>query len=60
MRLGSQRCPVKPGTLAARIYGKDVNERHRHRYEVNNRYVPSSRRAGSLSARVPRARICPR
>src|SRR5213080_3629429 len=40
MRLGSQRCPVEPGTLAASIYGADVNERHRHRYEVNNIYVP--------------------
>ncbi len=26
MRLGSQRCPIKPGTLAEEIYGKDVNE----------------------------------
>src|SRR5437773_312045 len=40
MRLGSQKCPVEPGTLAASIYGADVNERHRHRYEVNNIYVP--------------------
>src|SRR5262249_7451325 len=31
MRLGSQRCPIKPGTMAEEIYGKDVNERHRHR-----------------------------
>jgi CTP synthase len=54
MRLGSQRCPVKPGTLAERIYGKDVNERHRHRYEVNNRYVPQLEAGGLLiSARTP-------
>ncbi|HWX10698.1 MAG TPA: CTP synthase [Trinickia sp.] len=54
MRLGSQRCPVKPGTLAARIYGKDVNERHRHRYEVNNRYVPQLEAGGLvISARTP-------
>jgi len=38
MRLGSQRCPIKPGTMAQRIYGDEVNERHRHRYEVNNHY----------------------
>ena len=38
MRLGSQRCPIKPNTLAHRIYGAEVNERHRHRYEVNNSY----------------------
>jgi CTP synthase len=40
MRLGVQKCPVEPGTLAAKIYGAEVNERHRHRYEVNNVYVP--------------------
>ena len=40
MRLGAQKCPVEPGTLAANIYGAEVNERHRHRYEVNNVYVP--------------------
>jgi CTP synthase len=54
MRLGSQRCPVKPDTLAARIYGADVNERHRHRYEVNNHYVPLLEKAGLvISARTP-------
>ena len=29
LRLGLQKCPIKPGTMAARIYGTDVNERHR-------------------------------
>ncbi len=54
MRLGSQRCPIKPGTLAASIYGSDVNERHRHRYEVNNYYVPALEKAGlAISARTP-------
>jgi len=54
MRLGSQRCPIKNGTLAARIYGKEVNERHRHRYEVNNYYVPMLEKAGMvISARTP-------
>jgi CTP synthase len=39
MRLGLQEQRVKPGTLAHRLYGKDVvGERHRHRYEFNNRY----------------------
>jgi CTP synthase (UTP-ammonia lyase) len=34
-----QECRVKPGTLARQLYGKDVvSERHRHRYEFNNRY----------------------
>ena len=54
MRLGSQRCPVKPGTMAHRIYGAEVNERHRHRYEVNNTYVPKLENSGLIiSARTP-------
>ena len=54
MRLGAQRCPIKGGTLAERIYGKEVNERHRHRYEVNNIYVPKLEGAGMvISARTP-------
>jgi len=54
MRLGAQRCPVKPGTRAATIYGVEVNERHRHRYEVNNTYVPRLEAAGIvISARTP-------
>jgi len=54
MRLGSQKCPVQPGTLAARIYGAEVNERHRHRYEVNNIYVPQLEAQGyRVSARTP-------
>jgi len=54
MRKGAQRCPVKPDTLAARVYGESVNERHRHRYEVNNVYVPKLEAAGMvISARTP-------
>ena len=54
MRKGAQSCPVKPGTLAAKIYGANVNERHRHRYEVNNIYVPKLEAAGLvISARTP-------
>ena len=54
MRLGSQRVPVKTETLASRIYGDSVNERHRHRYEVNNHYVPQLEAAGLvISARTP-------
>src|SRR5438132_1117966 len=55
MRLGAQKCPVEPGTLAASIYGAEVNERHRHRYEVNNIYVPQLEAKGyKVSARTPR------
>ena len=54
MRLGSQRCPVKANTLAHSIYGNEVNERHRHRYEVNNIYAPKLETAGMIiSARTP-------
>ncbi len=39
MRLGAQQCRLIPGSLAHRIYGKElITERHRHRYEFNNRY----------------------
>jgi CTP synthase len=54
MRKGSQKCPVKTGSLAHQIYGPEVNERHRHRYEVNNIYVPRLEKAGLvISARTP-------
>lgn len=54
MRLGSQRVPIQQGTLASRIYGLEVNERHRHRYEVNNNFVPQLEAAGlRISARTP-------
>jgi CTP synthase len=47
MRLGLQEQRVKPGTLAHRMYGKDVvGERHRHRYEFNNRYRTQLEDAG--------------
>jgi CTP synthase len=54
MRLGAQGAAVKRGTLAYRIYGKDtVAERHRHRYEVNNHYVPRLEAAGlSISGKT--------
>jgi CTP synthase len=41
MRLGAQAANLESGSLARRIYGADtVSERHRHRYEVNNVYLP--------------------
>ena len=40
MRLGGQNCRLEPGSLARRVYGTpQVRERHRHRYEFNNRYL---------------------
>jgi CTP synthase len=47
MRLGLQEQRLKPGTRAREIYGKDVvGERHRHRYEFNNRYRTQLEDAG--------------
>jgi len=40
MRLGEQVCVLNQGCLAEQVYGdRIVRERHRHRYEVNNRYL---------------------
>ena len=57
MRLGAQPCDVVPGSLAHRIYGRTtVAERHRHRYEVNNHYLPRLEKAGlAVGARAKSA-----
>lgn len=47
MRLGAQPADIKAGTKAHDIYQSDViNERHRHRYEVNNNLLPELEKAG--------------
>jgi CTP synthase len=47
MRLGEQECRIVPGTLAHATYGRDrIMERHRHRYEFNNRYLERLTKAG--------------
>ena len=47
MRLGSQLCRLVPNTRIHRIYGKEtIHERHRHRYEFNNRYAEALNQAG--------------
>jgi len=39
MRLGSYNCNLRPGTISRKAYGaKTITERHRHRYELNNKY----------------------
>ncbi len=59
MRLGAQTCAVRPGTLAAEIYGNVVTERHRHRYEANNHYLGRVEEAGLIvSARTPTEDLC--
>lgn len=53
MRLGSYRCNIKPGTKAHEVYGKDViEERHRHRFEFNNKYLQQIESAGLLPVGV--------
>jgi CTP synthase len=49
MRLGGQNCQLIPGSKMHSIYGKDlIRERHRHRYEVNEGYVPKLEEAGLI------------
>jgi CTP synthase len=49
MRLGHYPCKIRPDTLAAKVYREDlVQERHRHRYEVNNGYRDALTGAGMV------------
>ena len=49
MRLGSQLCHLVKGTKACEVYGSEkINERHRHRYEVNNNYREQLSKAGMI------------
>lgn len=49
LRVGGYKCLLKPGSLAHSLYGKDeVIERHRHRYEVNNKYRYKLEKAGMV------------
>jgi CTP synthase len=51
MRLGSYPCAIKEDTLAYRIYGSNmVAERHRHRYEFNNRFLDQYEEAGMVAS----------
>lgn len=53
MRLGAQKAILRPGTLAHRLYGKDViTERHRHRYEINPAMIESIEKAGWVFSAV--------
>jgi CTP synthase len=60
MRLGAQPADIVPGTLVQHIYqGAVVNERHRHRYEVNNYYLPRLEAAGlRVAARTKVEQLC--
>jgi len=60
MRLGAQAADILPGTLVQHIYQSAVvNERHRHRYEVNNYYLPKLEAAGlKVAARTKVEALC--
>ena len=49
MRLGAYPCKLKAGTKAALAYGTlDISERHRHRWEINNKYREQLEHAGMI------------
>ena len=53
MRLGAYPCKIKKGTLAAQVYGKtEIQERHRHRYEFNNKYLEEFEKAGLIASGI--------
>jgi len=52
MRLGAQSSDVAPGTIAYEVYGPIVTERHRHRYEANERYLDRLREAGLVISAI--------
>ncbi len=52
MRLGAQSSDVKPGTIAFDVYGPIVTERHRHRYEANERYLDRLQAAGLVISAI--------
>jgi CTP synthase len=60
MRLGGQLCKLADGTLARLIYGQtEIIERHRHRYEVNNRLLDKLEESGLVvSGRAPVTELC--
>ena len=49
MRLGLYRAKLTPGSIVASVYGKEeISERHRHRYEVNNKYRDQIAKSGMV------------
>lgn len=53
MRLGAYSCDLKENSLAHKIYGeKQVSERHRHRYEFNNKYLEQFEKAGMMASGI--------
>lgn len=53
MRLGSYPCVIREDTKTFKAYGmREINERHRHRYEFNNKYLKEFEKAGMIAAGV--------
>jgi CTP synthase len=53
MRLGEYPCDIRKGTKTFAVYGKEkIMERHRHRYEFNNKYLEEFENAGMVPAGV--------
>ncbi len=53
MRLGGYNCALTTGSISAKAYGKkNISERHRHRYEFNNKYRDQFKKLGMVIAGV--------
>jgi CTP synthase len=53
MRLGAYSCQLRKGFIAYQLYGKDlVRERHRHRYEFNNKYLADFEKKGMIATGI--------
>jgi len=53
MRLGAYKCQLEPNTLAHSVYGESlITERHRHRYEFNNKYLKDFENAGMVMSGI--------
>jgi CTP synthase len=54
MRLGSWKCAIKPETLLSKAYHgqNQINERHRHRFELNNAYLQALEDAGMIASGI--------
>jgi CTP synthase len=53
MRLGAYPCDIKKGSKAFQVYGKNqISERHRHRFEFNNKYLKQYEEAGMIASGI--------
>ncbi len=59
LRLGQYPCRLKKSSLAGKLYGKTmIHERHRHRYEINNKFVKPLEKAGMVFSGIyPKANL---